>query len=156
MAILESETDPRPLLLMILDGWGYSPETQNNAISQAKTPCWDDLCHTQQWALLETSGVAVGLPAGQMGNSEVGHMNIGAGRIVHQDYTRIENAIADGSATQPFPGVQGFKYPFTLQFLFLAGRSVALHGYHHSKFFKQFFSTGYRKTRHNPGGCQVL
>ncbi len=95
-------TGRRPLVLMILDGWGYSPETQSNAIALANTPYWDSLCQNQPWALLETSGMAVGLPDGQMGNSEVGHMNMGAGRIVQQDFTRIENAIADGSfATNP-------------------------------------------------------
>jgi 2,3-bisphosphoglycerate-independent phosphoglycerate mutase len=87
----------KPLMLMILDGWGYSEDTSSNAIAQANTPCWDDLWSTDPHTLLETSGEAVGLPEGQMGNSEVGHMNIGAGRIVFQDFTRIEQAIRDGS-----------------------------------------------------------
>ena len=86
-----------PLVLMILDGWGFDPDSRSNAITLAQTPCWDRLNETCPSALLETSGMAVGLPAGQMGNSEVGHMNMGAGRIVYQDYTRIEKAIADGS-----------------------------------------------------------
>ena len=86
-----------PLLLMILDGWGYREETDNNAIALAATPCWDALWRDNPHGLIETSGAAVGLPEGQMGNSEVGHLNIGAGRIVFQDYTRIENAIHDGS-----------------------------------------------------------
>jgi 2,3-bisphosphoglycerate-independent phosphoglycerate mutase len=86
-----------PLVLMILDGWGFDPDSESNAITLAQTPCWDKLNETCPSALLETSGVAVGLPAGQMGNSEVGHMNIGAGRIVYQDFTRIEKAIEDGS-----------------------------------------------------------
>jgi 2,3-bisphosphoglycerate-independent phosphoglycerate mutase len=88
---------PSPLVLMILDGWGYREDAADNAISQATTPCWDQLlqlgCHTR----IETSGEFVGLPPGQMGNSEVGHMNIGAGRIVFQDFTRISNAVKDGS-----------------------------------------------------------
>jgi 2,3-bisphosphoglycerate-independent phosphoglycerate mutase len=87
----------KPLLLMILDGWGFRPERQDNAIALANTPCWDEFWRNDPHGLIETSGSAVGLPAGQMGNSEVGHMNIGAGRIVFQDYSRIENAIRDGS-----------------------------------------------------------
>jgi 2,3-bisphosphoglycerate-independent phosphoglycerate mutase len=87
----------KPLLLLILDGWGYRPEPEDNAIALAPTPCWDALWRNDPHGLIETSGAAVGLPAGQMGNSEVGHMNIGAGRIVFQDYSRIENAIRDGS-----------------------------------------------------------
>ena len=87
----------RPLLLMILDGWGVRDEQEANAIALAPTPCWDALWRDNPHGLIETSGAAVGLPEGQMGNSEVGHMNIGAGRIVFQDYSRIENAIHDGS-----------------------------------------------------------
>lgn len=87
----------RPLLLMILDGWGYREETENNAIALGDTPCWDEMWEQDPHALIETSGEAVGLPQGQMGNSEVGHMNIGAGRIVFQDFSRITNAIQDGS-----------------------------------------------------------
>jgi len=90
-------TRRKPLLLMILDGWGYRPEREDNAIALADTPCWDTLWREDPHGLIETSGTAVGLPAGQMGNSEVGHMNIGAGRIVFQDYSRIENAMRDGS-----------------------------------------------------------
>ena len=86
----------RPLLLLILDGWGYRQPAPDNAISNANTPNWDHLWAGGAHALLQTSGLAVGLPAGQMGNSEVGHMNIGAGRVVYQDYTRIDKAIADG------------------------------------------------------------
>lgn len=87
----------KPLLLMILDGWGYREEPEYNAIAQAHTPCWNQLWKDNPHSLLDTSGEAVGLPAGQMGNSEVGHMNIGAGRIVYQDFTRISLAIRDGS-----------------------------------------------------------
>jgi 2,3-bisphosphoglycerate-independent phosphoglycerate mutase len=88
---------PKPLVLMILDGWGYREERDYNAIALADTPCWNALWRDDPHSLIQTSGEAVGLPPGQMGNSEVGHMNIGAGRIVFQDYSRIENAIADGS-----------------------------------------------------------
>jgi len=87
----------KPLLLMILDGWGYREDSSNNAIALAATPTWDTLWRNDPHGLIETSGTAVGLPAGQMGNSEVGHMNIGAGRIVYQDFSRIDNAIRDGS-----------------------------------------------------------
>lgn len=90
----------KPLVLMILDGWGYREETEHNAIAQAHTPCWDRLWSENPHSLLDTSGEAVGLPAGQMGNSEVGHMNIGSGRIVYQDFTRISLAIRDGSFAQ--------------------------------------------------------
>jgi len=82
---------------MILDGWGYRDEIENNAIALANTPCWDSLWNSDPRVLIETSGEAVGLPDGQMGNSEVGHMNIGAGRIVYQDFSRITKAISDGS-----------------------------------------------------------
>ena len=94
---MHQQKQHRPLLLMILDGWGYREETENNAIAMADTPCWDDMWKHDPHALIETSGEAVGLPDGQMGNSEVGHMNIGAGRIVYQDFTRITLAIRDGS-----------------------------------------------------------
>jgi 2,3-bisphosphoglycerate-independent phosphoglycerate mutase len=82
---------------MILDGWGSREPAADNAISLAATPVWDNLIDTAPHCTLETSGEAVGLPNGQMGNSEVGHMNIGAGRIVYQDFTRISRAIEDGS-----------------------------------------------------------
>lgn len=94
---MHQQKQHRPLLLMILDGWGYREETENNAIAMADTPCWDDMWKHDPHTLIETSGEAVGLPEGQMGNSEVGHMNIGAGRIVYQDFTRITLAIRDGS-----------------------------------------------------------
>jgi len=86
-----------PLMLMILDGWGYREDAADNAISQATTSCWDQIQQLGCQTTIETSGECVGLPYGQMGNSEVGHMNIGAGRIVFQDFTRISNAIEDGS-----------------------------------------------------------
>ena len=89
---------PRPALLCILDGWGWRPDhADDNAIAAAKTPNYTRLLAECPHALLATSGSAVGLPKGQMGNSEVGHMNIGAGRIVAQDLPRIDVAIEDGS-----------------------------------------------------------
>jgi 2,3-bisphosphoglycerate-independent phosphoglycerate mutase len=86
-----------PLLLMILDGWGCRQDATDNAISEARTPCWDEIKRVGVYTTIDTSGEFVGLPAGQMGNSEVGHMNIGAGRIVFQNLTLISNAIRDGS-----------------------------------------------------------
>ncbi|WP_243370274.1 2,3-bisphosphoglycerate-independent phosphoglycerate mutase [Geotalea sp. SG265] len=86
----------QPLLLMILDGWGINPNSDNNAIAQALTPNMDRLCAEYPCTRMGTSGMSVGLPEGQMGNSEVGHLNIGAGRIVYQDLTRISKAIDDG------------------------------------------------------------
>jgi 2,3-bisphosphoglycerate-independent phosphoglycerate mutase len=87
----------RPVALIVLDGWGYRPETDGNAIALAKTPTWDSLWKSGSRTLLEASGLRVGLPAGQMGNSEVGHLNLGAGRVVVQDLVRISLAISDGS-----------------------------------------------------------
>jgi 2,3-bisphosphoglycerate-independent phosphoglycerate mutase len=85
-----------PLVLIVLDGWGIRPEKENNAIALARTPVYDALLRRYPNAQLITSGEAVGLPAGQMGNSEVGHMNMGAGRVVYQDLTRIDKSIRDG------------------------------------------------------------
>lgn len=85
-----------PLLLMILDGWGYNQDTKYNAIAQANTPQWDAWWQTRPHILLNASGVPVGLPVQQMGNSEVGHMHIGAGRIIQQDFTRINQSIDNG------------------------------------------------------------
>ncbi len=88
-------------MLVILDGWGWREDAADNAILQARTPNWDRLIQLPH-ALLRTSGLDVGLPEGQMGNSEVGHMNIGAGRVVMQDLPRIGLAVQDGSlATNP-------------------------------------------------------
>jgi 2,3-bisphosphoglycerate-independent phosphoglycerate mutase len=87
---------PKPLLLTILDGWGYSPVFQGNAIAAALKPHYDQLLREFPNTLIHTSGPFVGLPDGQMGNSEVGHLNIGAGRIILMDVTRIDQMIADG------------------------------------------------------------
>lgn len=86
-----------PLVLIILDGFGIRDNNENNAIALADKPHWEALWQKYPHVLLEASGPAVGLPNGQMGNSEVGHLTIGAGRVVHQDLTRIDNAIVDGS-----------------------------------------------------------
>ena len=86
----------KPLLLMILDGWGINPRKDNNAIALANTPNMDRLCAEYPCTDIGTSGMSVGLPEGQMGNSEVGHLNVGAGRIVYQDLTKISKAIDDG------------------------------------------------------------
>ena len=89
-------TRPKPLVLIILDGWGYRAETKANAIAMARKPTYDRLLSEYPNTLIHTSGKYVGLPDGQMGNSEVGHLNIGAGRIVHMDSTRIELMIQNG------------------------------------------------------------
>jgi 2,3-bisphosphoglycerate-independent phosphoglycerate mutase len=86
----------RPVMLVVLDGWGWREEAADNAVRQARTPTFDHLWATCPQAFLRTSGKDVGLPEGQMGNSEVGHLNIGAGRLVVQDLPRIDAAIASG------------------------------------------------------------
>jgi len=87
---------PKPLLLIILDGWGYNPSTKGNAIALARTPTMDELARDFPHTLIHTSGPYVGLPEGQMGNSEVGHLNIGSGRIIQMDITRIDQMIGSG------------------------------------------------------------
>ena len=86
----------KPLVLIILDGFGHSENTEYNAIHSANKPVYDQLLATQPHSLISGSGMDVGLPDGQMGNSEVGHMNLGAGRVVYQDFTRVTKAISDG------------------------------------------------------------
>lgn len=104
----------RPVVLIVCDGWGVAAEDaevaerRGDAVAQARTPVRDRLLTTCPWSLLATSGRAVGLPHGQMGNSEVGHLNLGAGRIVPQDVTRIDGAVADGSL---------FERPALVEFL---------------------------------------
>jgi 2,3-bisphosphoglycerate-independent phosphoglycerate mutase len=90
----------KPLVLTILDGWGYRAETSGNAIALARKPTYDSLLRDFPNALVHTSGHAVGLPLGQMGNSEVGHLNIGAGRVVHMDVTRLDLQIENGEFFQ--------------------------------------------------------
>ncbi|HEX7019614.1 MAG TPA: 2,3-bisphosphoglycerate-independent phosphoglycerate mutase [Gemmatimonadaceae bacterium] len=90
----------RPVVLVVLDGWGYRPEREGNAIALANTPTWDALVSSHPGTLLQASGLAVGLPEGQMGNSEVGHLNLGAGRVVMQDLVRIGESIRDRSFFQ--------------------------------------------------------
>lgn len=88
---------PRPVMLCILDGWGHRDDSENNAIAIAKTPTWDRMVYENPNARIRTSGLDVGLPDGQMGNSEVGHMNIGGGRVVMQDLPRIDKAVEDNA-----------------------------------------------------------
>lgn len=90
----------KPMALVILDGWGYREDNASNAINNAKTPVMDGLWANNPRTLISASGMDVGLPDGQMGNSEVGHTNIGAGRVVYQDLTRITKSIADGEFSQ--------------------------------------------------------
>ena len=86
----------KPIVLTVLDGWGYRAETKGNAIALARKPNYHRLLKDFPNTLIQTSGPSVGLPEGQMGNSEVGHMNMGAGRIIHMDITRIDVMIANG------------------------------------------------------------
>ncbi len=97
-----SSKRPKPIVLSVLDGWGYRAETKGNAIALARKPNYDRLLKEFPNTLIHTSGPYVGLPVGQMGNSEVGHLNMGAGRIVHMDITRIDQLISSGEfARQP-------------------------------------------------------
>ena len=102
-----TESRPKPVVLCILDGWGHREHAEDNAVCQARTPVFDRLWASAPRSLLNTSGDDVGLPAGQMGNSEVGHQNLGAGRIVRQDLPRIDAAVADGSIAR-LPAFHGF------------------------------------------------
>src|SRR5690348_2971562 len=94
---MPSSARPRPVVLCVLDGWGYRKDCEDNSICQARTPNWNRFLETGRHALLQASELFVGLPKGQMGNSEVGHMNLGAGRVVLQDLPRIDEAVGDGS-----------------------------------------------------------
>ena len=88
---------PSPTVLIILDGWGYREDTRDNAIANATTPVWNRLWAEAPHTLISTSGLDVGLPAGQMGNSEVGHMSIGSGRVLYQDLVKISLALNENS-----------------------------------------------------------
>lgn len=92
-----TETSKKPTVLIILDGWGHREETQDNAIANGNTPVWDRLWADAPHTLISASGEDVGLPAGQMGNSEVGHMSLGSGRLIFQSISRIDEAIRDGT-----------------------------------------------------------
>ena len=94
---MAASSRPAPVVLLVLDGWGHRVEREGNAIAMATVPTWDRLWARAPRTLLEASGEPVGLPCGQIGNSEVGHLNLGAGRVVQQDLVRISHAIADGS-----------------------------------------------------------
>ncbi|MEO8479656.1 MAG: 2,3-bisphosphoglycerate-independent phosphoglycerate mutase [Gemmatimonadota bacterium] len=95
-----ARNDGSPVVLLVLDGWGWRSEREGNAIALASTPTWDRLVERMPRTLLEASGLRVGLPAGQMGNSEVGHLNLGAGRVVPQDLVRINASIDQGAFGQ--------------------------------------------------------
>jgi 2,3-bisphosphoglycerate-independent phosphoglycerate mutase len=91
------QVNPKPVVLLIMDGWGYREDPEYNAVASANTPVWDKLWANCPHTLINASESAVGLPTNQMGNSEVGHLNLGAGRVVYQEYTRINRAISSGS-----------------------------------------------------------
>jgi len=103
----EQTQRPRPVVLCVLDGWALNPNETDNAVAQANTPVMDRLWRENPHATLVTHGEAVGLPAGQMGNSEVGHMNLGAGRVVLQELPRIDKAVAEGGLADT-PTLQDF------------------------------------------------
>jgi len=98
--IMTKQIKKKPVVLAIMDGWGHSEASRNNAVRLAHTPVIDQLDDSVPKAFLEASAGAVGLPDGQVGNSEVGHMTIGAGRIIEQDLVRINNAIREGTLQQ--------------------------------------------------------
>src|SRR6202035_3013031 len=104
---------PKPLVLIILDGWGYRAETKANAIALARKPTYDRLLREYPSTLIHTSGPSVGLPEGQMGNSEVGHLNIGAGRVVLMDVTRIDRMIATGEFFRDPVLLESMKHAWT-------------------------------------------
>ncbi|HYL10058.1 MAG TPA: 2,3-bisphosphoglycerate-independent phosphoglycerate mutase [Candidatus Acidoferrales bacterium] len=108
---------PKPIVLTVLDGWGYRAETHGNAIALARKPAYDELVRKFPNTLIHTSGPFVGLPEGQMGNSEVGHLNIGAGRVVQMDITRVDQLISSGAF---------FQHPLLLQAM-ERGRQRQLH-----------------------------
>ena len=97
-------------LLMILDGWGLGDQKKDDVIFNTPTPYWDYLMTTYPHSQLQASGENVGLPDGQMGNSEVGHLNIGAGRVVYQDLVKINRACADNSIMKNPEIVSAFSY----------------------------------------------
>jgi len=109
----KDEMRPKPLVLIILDGWGYSPKTEANAIALARKPTYERLLREYPSTLIHTSGKYVGLPNGQMGNSEVGHLNIGAGRIIHMDITRIDLMIQNGDFFSHPPLLAAMKHART-------------------------------------------
>jgi 2,3-bisphosphoglycerate-independent phosphoglycerate mutase len=100
----------KKLALVILDGWGYGKKDESDAVFQAKTPVFDQLIQTKPNATLITDGEKVGLPKGQMGNSEVGHLNIGAGRVVYQELVRINRAIESGELAKNQALIKAFQY----------------------------------------------
>ena len=96
----------KPAVLLILDGWGMSDDPNYNAIKNANTPVWDRLWSEYPTTGITTSGAAVGLPGGQMGNSEVGHLNLGSGRVVYQDFTQVDSrACASERPAMPAPTI---------------------------------------------------
>ena len=135
----------RPTMLMILDGFGISPKTEGNAIAQAKTPNLDRLFSIYPHTKLQASGLDVGLPYGQMGNSEVGHLNIGAGRIVYQELTKITKEIENGSFFQNTALKKAMKNAADGRALHLLG--LLSDGGVHSQYQSPFFTDSNGKKR---------
>ena len=107
MAVMIDNKRPRPVVLCVLDGWGYREDPADNAVAQGNTPVFDRLWAAGPHAFLHASEEDVGLPHGQIGNSEVGHMNLGAGRVVFQDLPMIDKAFAEGELDRN-PAMNGF------------------------------------------------
>ena len=122
----------KPTMLMILDGYGINKDTEGNAIAQAHKPNLDEIFASYPNTTLKACGLDVGLPAGQMGNSEVGHLNIGAGRIVYQDLTKITKAIENGSflktrsLTEQWTTVEATALRFTCSVSYLTAEFTAI------------------------------
>ena len=114
----------KPTVLMILDGYGLNDKCEHNAVCEAKTPIMDQLMSQCPYVKGQASGLAVGLPDGQMGNSEVGHLNMGAGRVVYQELTRITKAIQDGDESWR----EGNKNTFEIRLIYYADADDAKEG----------------------------
>ncbi|MFU8798198.1 MAG: 2,3-bisphosphoglycerate-independent phosphoglycerate mutase [Gammaproteobacteria bacterium] len=147
----------KPIVLLILDGWGHRESIHHNAISAAKTPRWDDLWAHCPHTLISGSGPDVGLPNGQMGNSEVGHMNIGAGRVVFQDLTRIDQAIETGEFVKRLDQLVENTKPLHIMGLLSPGgvhsqerHLLALLHYAKEKGFKQVYIHAFLDGRDTP------
>src|SRR6186713_1407904 len=95
-----NEKTERPLALVILDGWGYAPRTEGNAIALAHTPYYDEICRTYPMTTLSASGESIGSTMGSTGNAEAGHLTLGTGRVARTEIARIQNAVASGAFSE--------------------------------------------------------
>ena len=146
-----SRSQGRLVGLIVLDGWGINPKREGNAVALARTPVMDALLASRPSATLTTCGEAVGLPAGQMGNSEVGHLNLGAGRVVYQDLTRIDQAVKDGTLAKNVvwgDALDRAKASGTLQLIgLLSPGGVHSHERHVAAMVRQAVARGVKRIR---------